>query len=108
MTRSEFDDIRAHIADESAHAGDLLQVAHELLDDLEQVRMREASLRAHYVGLLNAARAAVAADSSGDPAPLTPLMHELDKHGPSGQESRHSTPSGRIRRCIGVSRTLPH
>jgi hypothetical protein len=111
MTRSEFDDIRAHIAAESAHASDLLQVAHELLDDLEQVRTREAALRSHYFRLLKAARAAVAADAVGDPAPLAFLMDELDQHGPlpsSGQEARRSTPSGRIGRCVGVSRTLPH
>lgn len=131
MTRSEFDDIRAHITAESAHAGDLLQVARELLDDLEQVRMREATLRSYYLGLLTAARATVAAEEAGDPAPLTFLAHELGKHGqlPSGEEvqrilsdartahallpsmddtpPRRSTPSGRILRCMGVSRTLP-
>ncbi len=49
--RSEFDDIRAHITAEARHAGDLLRIARELLDDLEQARMREASLRNYYLAL---------------------------------------------------------
>jgi hypothetical protein len=131
MTRSEFDDIRAHIAAESAHAGDLLQIARELLDDLEVVRMREATLRSYYLGLLTAARATMAADGAGDPMPLTFLAHELGKHGqlPSGEEVQRilsdaktaqsliprlddspprRVPSGSVaRRCAGVSRSLP-
>ncbi|MFC0866260.1 hypothetical protein ACFHYQ_28585 [Sphaerimonospora cavernae] len=88
MTRSEFDDIRAHIAAEGRRPGsDLLQLAGELLDDLEQVRMREVTLRSYYLRLLTAARATVAAEAAGDPAPLTFLAHELAKHAqlPSGE-----------------------
>ncbi|MEZ0076688.1 hypothetical protein [Planotetraspora sp. GP83] len=130
MTRSEFDDIRAHIAAEAGHAGDLFQIAQELLDDLEQVRIREATLRSYYLGLLTAARATVAADIAGDAEPLTFLVHELAKHGqlPEGEQvqrilsdartaqallaymeeqaPRRSSPGSRARRCGGVSRTL--
>lgn len=79
MTRSEFDDIRAHIAAEEGDSDDLVQIARTLLDDLEQARLREAMLRARYLGLLTAARATVASDSVGDPSPLTFLRHELGK-----------------------------
>ncbi|MBO4269888.1 hypothetical protein [Microbispora triticiradicis] len=87
--RSEFDDIRAHITAEPARAGDLLELAHALLDDLEQLRTREAILRSHYLGLLTAARATVAADVVGDQAPLTFLEHELARHGqlPDGEQA---------------------
>src|SRR5690606_40313447 len=81
MTRSEFDDIRAHITAETDHAGDLVRIARNLLDDLEQVRTREALLRSHYLGLLTAARASVAAERAGDPDPLVFLRHELDRRG---------------------------
>jgi hypothetical protein len=132
MTRSEFDDIRAHIAAEEADSGDLLQIARSLLDDLEQARLREATLRAHYLGLLTAARATVASEAAGDPSPLTFLWHELGRRGqlPSCDEdamrilsdarmaeellarleapppSRPRT-SARMRRCAGASRRLP-
>ncbi|WP_036332793.1 hypothetical protein [Microbispora sp. ATCC PTA-5024] len=131
MTRSEFDDIRAHIAAEAGRPGDLLQLARELLDDLEQVRMREVALRTHYLGLLTAARATVAAEDAGDPVPTTFLRHELDKHGqlPSGEQVQRiladaataqrllacldepaprqsSRKAVRGPRCGGVSRTL--
>jgi hypothetical protein len=130
MTRSEFDDIRAHIAAEAARPGDLLQLAHELLDDLEQVRMREAILRSYYLELLTAARATMAAQAAGDPAPLTFLQHELAKHGQLPTEDqvqrilsdaltaqtlltslddplpRRTARAGRATRCGGVSRTL--
>ncbi|WP_068929161.1 hypothetical protein [Planobispora rosea] len=81
MTRSEFDDIRAHIAAEADHPGDLLRVARSLLDDLESARMREATLRTYYLRLLTAARATVAAEAAGYPAPLTFLTEELNKRG---------------------------
>jgi hypothetical protein len=132
MTRSEFDDIRAHIAAEEGDSDDLLQIARTLLDDLEQARLREATLRAQYLGLLTAARATVASDSVGDPSPLTFLRHELGKRGqlPGDDEeavriladarmaetllahlvetppSRLRT-SARMRGCAGVSRRLP-
>jgi hypothetical protein len=72
----------------------------------------------------------VAAETAGDPAPLTFLMHELAKHGqlPSGEQvqrilsdartaqallacvdepaPRRSAPGSRVRLCGGVSRTL--
>ncbi|MFC7647937.1 hypothetical protein ACFQX6_51240 [Streptosporangium lutulentum] len=64
MTRSEFDDIRAHIDAEADHPGDLLRVARSLLNDLEDARMREATLRAYYLRLLTAARATVAAKTA--------------------------------------------
>ncbi|MFC4587525.1 hypothetical protein [Sphaerisporangium corydalis] len=132
MTRSEFDDIRAHIAAEEGDSDDLLQIARTLLDDLEQARLREATLRARYLGLLTAARATVASDAVGDPNPLTFLRHELGKAGqvPSGDEevvriladartaeellahideaqpTRLRT-SARMRRCAGAGRRLP-
>lgn len=81
MTRSEFDDIRAAIADESNHAGDLLRIARTLLDDLEHARTREAALQTYYLRLLTAARATVAADMAGAPEPLTFLVHELGERG---------------------------
>lgn len=81
MTRSEFDDIRAHIAAEGRRpGGGLVELARELLDDLEHVRMRELTLRSYYLRLLSAARATVAADAAGDPAPLTFLVRELAEH----------------------------
>ncbi|MFO7251507.1 MAG: hypothetical protein DIU60_012220, partial [Actinomycetes bacterium] len=129
MTRSEFDDIRAHITAETDHAGDLVRIARNLLDDLEQVRTREALLRSHYLGLLTAARASVAAERAGDPDPLVFLRHELDRRGqlPADDEQaqriladakaamtmvaeldqaprRRTGP--RLRRCIGMSRSL--
>ncbi|MFC4532398.1 hypothetical protein [Sphaerisporangium dianthi] len=132
MTRSEFDDIRAHIAAEEGGSDDLLQIAGTLLDDLEQARLREATLRAHYLGLLTAARATVAADAIGDPDPLTFLRHELSKKGqlPTGEEevlrilsdiraaeallaqleqrpASRPRPSARMRRCAGAARRLP-
>jgi hypothetical protein len=133
MTRSEFDDIRAHIAAEADHADDLLRIAHTLLDDLEQIRMREAALRSYYLGLLTAARATVAAEAAGNAEPMTFLKHELGKRGqlPAGDEEvhriladagtaaallacidelpprRNATAGSRLRRCGGTSRTLP-
>ncbi|MFI0425192.1 hypothetical protein [Spongiactinospora sp. 9N601] len=132
MTRSEFDDIRAHLAAEETRAGDLLQLARTLLDDLEQVSMREATLRAYYLRLLTAARASVAADLAGDDDPLTFVRDELAKRGqlPADGESvgriladahtaaalvaalerapmRTLRPHGRGPRCAGVSRTTP-
>ncbi|WP_344190336.1 hypothetical protein [Acrocarpospora corrugata] len=133
--RSEFDDIRAHITAEGTHSGDLLRIARELLDDLEQVRMREATLRTYYLALLTASRASVAAQAAGSDEPLLFVMHELAKHGqlPTGEEvsriladataaqallaSMGETPapprrtgpsSSRLRRCVGMSRSLPH
>jgi hypothetical protein len=132
MTRSEFDDIRAHIAAEADHASDLLGIARTLLDDLEQAHMREAALRSQYLSLLTAARATVAAEATGYAEPLTFLKHELDKRGqlPVGDEMVHriladartaaellacveetpprSVSRGRVRRCGGISRRLPH
>lgn len=136
MTRSEFDDIRAHIAAEADHPTDLLRIAHTLLDDLEQARLRETTLRTYYLGLLTAARAAVAAERAGDPAPLTFVEHELDKRGqlPAGDEDvmriladarattallaamdtkssprrRRTGPISRLRRCGGTTRPLHH
>ena len=81
MTRSEFDDIRAHIDAEADHPGDLIRVARSLLSDLEDARMREATLRAYYLRLLTAARATVAAEAAGYPEPLTFLTDELGKRG---------------------------
>ncbi|MEV5414181.1 hypothetical protein AB0K60_35770 [Thermopolyspora sp. NPDC052614] len=130
MTRSEFDDIRAHITAEADRPGDLLEIAHSLLDDLEQVRRREALLRSHYLRLLTAARASVAAERNGDPDPLVFLKHELGRRGqlPAEGEQAHrvladactamalmasleQTPRRRtapsLRRCIGPSRSLP-
>ncbi|WP_169948835.1 hypothetical protein [Microbispora sp. H11081] len=87
--RSEFDDIRAHITAEQPRPGDLLELAHSLLDDLELLRTREAILRSHYLALLTAARASVAADAAGHPAPLAFLQHELAEHGqlPDGEQA---------------------
>ncbi|GAA2368552.1 hypothetical protein [Nonomuraea africana] len=131
MPRSEFDDIRAAIADETNHSGELLRIASDLLDDLEQVRMREAALRTYYLRLLTAARATVAAEVAGAPEPLVFLRHELAQHGqlPADDESVQRILSDartaaallaaleqptvpkrtglRLRRCVGTSRTLP-
>ncbi|GAA2651509.1 MULTISPECIES: hypothetical protein [Nonomuraea] len=131
MPRSEFDDIRAAIADETNHAGELLRIASDLLDDLEQVRMREAALRTYYLRLLTAARATAAAEAAGAPEPLVFLRHELAEHGqlPADDESVQRILSDaraaaallaaldqptapkrtglRLRRCVGSSRTLP-
>ncbi|RCG29572.1 hypothetical protein DQ384_21155 [Sphaerisporangium album] len=132
MTRSEFDDIRAHIAAEEGDCDDLLQIARTLLDDLEQARLREATLRARYMGLLTAARATMASDAVGDIDPLTFLRHELGKRGqlPTGdeevtrilsdartaetllahlEEKPQSRPraGARMRRCAGAARRLP-
>ncbi|WP_214412751.1 hypothetical protein [Sphaerisporangium fuscum] len=132
MTRSEFDDIRAHIAAEEGDSDDLLQIARTLLDDLEQARLREATLRARYLNLLTAARATMAAGTVGDPDPLTFLRHELAKRGqlPTGDEDvtrilsdahmaeallaqmdetppNHHHTASRMRRCTGPARRLP-
>ncbi|MEV4457441.1 hypothetical protein [Microbispora sp. NPDC049633] len=90
IMRSEFDDIRAHITAEPPRPGDLLELAHSLLDDLELLRTREAILRSHYLALLTAARASVAAEAAGHPAPLTFLQHELAEHGqlPDGEQAQ--------------------
>ncbi|MBB5774557.1 hypothetical protein [Nonomuraea jabiensis] len=132
MTRSEFDDIRAFLADEATHAGDLLRIARTLIDDLEHARMREAVLRTHYLRLLTAARATVAADIAGAPDPMAFLKHELSERGQMPEdgeavqriladartaalllacleESVPQRPRGlRLRRCVGMTRTLPH
>lgn len=81
MTRSEFDDIRAFLADKTTHLGDLLGIARTLIDDLEHARLREASLRNDYLRLLTAARATVAADIAGEPDPLAFIRHELAERG---------------------------
>ncbi|WP_440068588.1 hypothetical protein [Streptosporangium sp. OZ121] len=135
MTRSEFDDIRAHIDAEADHPGDLLRVARSLLNDLEDARMREATLRAYYLRLLTAARATVAAEAADYPEPLTFLTDELAKRGqlPTSEDEVNriladahtaaallacleenplgATPMGtggsRARRCAGTSRSLP-
>jgi hypothetical protein len=130
MTRSEFDDIRAHIAAESVHVGDLVQLALELLDDLEHVRAREDTLRAYHARLLAAARAALAAAAAGDPAPLAFLAQEFNQqaHLPAGGgvqqnpadsaagqdvvstpvdiPSRYAAPSKHLGYCAGFSRRL--
>ncbi|MER7501826.1 hypothetical protein AB0L05_41865 [Nonomuraea pusilla] len=131
MTRSEFDDIRAFLADKGTSAGDLLRIARTLIDDLEDARLREATLRSHYLRLLTAARASVAAEMVGDPEPLTFVRHELAERGqlPQDDEAVHriladartaaallaameepepSRSRGlRLRRCVGSGRPLP-
>ncbi|MDF5755626.1 hypothetical protein [Spongiactinospora sp. TRM90649] len=132
MTRSEFDDIRAHLTAEETRAGDLLQIAKSLLEDLEHAKMREATLRAYYLRLLTATRATVAAEAVGAPEPLTFVKDELAKRGqlPGDGETvsriladahtaslliaglerapvRTLGPLSRARRCAGVSRTTP-
>ncbi|MEU4576858.1 hypothetical protein ACBI99_29495 [Nonomuraea sp. ATR24] len=132
MTRSEFDDIRAFLADDATQPEDLLRIARTLVDDLEHARMREAVMRTHYLRLLTAARATVAADSVGAPEPMAFLTHELGEHGqlPANGEAvqrilsdartaaallacleQHARPRPRagirLRRCVGSVRTLP-
>ncbi|GGT28195.1 hypothetical protein ACFFV7_33095 [Nonomuraea spiralis] len=136
MTRSEFDDIRAFLADPATHAGDLLRVARTLTDDLEHARIREAVLRTHYLRLLTAARATVAADMAGAADPLAFVTHELAERGqlPEDAEAVQRILSDartaealhaclqeeqqqpqpvvrmrgmRLRRCVGAHRTLP-
>jgi hypothetical protein len=132
MTRSEFDDIRAFLADGTTHAGDLLRIARTLIDDLEHARMREAVLRTHYLRLLTAARATVAADSVDAADPLTFIRHELAEHGQLPEDGEAAQriladaraaaallacledpppqprPRGiRLRRCVGTHRSLP-
>ncbi|MGW3345257.1 hypothetical protein ACWDA3_18250 [Nonomuraea rubra] len=130
MTRSEFDDIRAFLADGATHAGDLLRVARTLIDDLEHARMREAVLRTHYLRLLTAARATVAAELADMPEPLAFLKHELAERGQLPEDGEavqrilsdartaaallacleempQPRPRGpRLRRCVGTGRTL--
>ncbi|TYB45963.1 hypothetical protein FXF51_59515 [Nonomuraea sp. PA05] len=131
MTRSEFDDIRAFLADGATHAGDLLRVARTLIDDLEHARMREAVLRTHYLRLLTAARASAAADLADLPDPMAFLKHELTERGQMPEdgeavqrilsdartaaallacltETPKPRPRGmRLRRCVGTGRALP-
>jgi len=131
MTRSEFDDIRAFLADEATHAGDLLRVARTLIDDLEHTRMREAILRTHYLRLLTAARASVASEIAEAPDPLAFVRHELAERGQLPQDGEAvqrilsdartaalllacledaapKLPRGmRLRRCVGMGRALP-
>ncbi|MFI7707195.1 hypothetical protein [Nonomuraea sp. NPDC049480] len=132
MTRSEFDDIRAFLADEATHAGDLLRIARTLIDDLEHARMREAVLRTHYLRLLTAARATMAAEAVNAPDPLGFIRHELAERGQLPEDgeavqrilsdartaaallasvedaAQQPRPRGmRLRRCVGTHRTLP-
>ncbi|MFD0884068.1 hypothetical protein ACFQ08_05800 [Streptosporangium algeriense] len=133
MTRSEFDDIRAHIDAEADHPGDLLRVARSLLSDLEDARMREAMLRAEHLRLLTAARATAAAEAAGCPDSLSYITEELARQGQLPvteaevdqilrdvrtattllarleQVPAPVTTGGgpRVRRCAGTSRTLP-
>ncbi|SEH03586.1 hypothetical protein SAMN05444920_13947 [Nonomuraea solani] len=131
MTRSEFDDIRAFLSDEATHAGDLLRVARTLIDDLEHARMHEAVLRTHYLRLLTAARATVAAEAVGAPEPTVFVRQELAARGQLPEDGEavqqilsdartaaallacveDATPPRpqkmRLRRCIGTSRILP-
>lgn len=130
MTRSEFDDIRAHIAADEGDSDGLLLLARTLLDDLEQARLREATLRARYLELLTAARATIASDTVGDANPLTFLRHELGRNGqlPTADEDItrilsdartaaellahlseppvRNRPSARMRRCVRPPRRL--
>jgi hypothetical protein len=132
MTRSEFDDIRAFLDDDATHAGELLRVARTLTDDLEHARLREAVLRTHYLRLLTAARATVAAQAAGAPDPMAFLTHELAEHGQLPldgeavqrilsdartatallecleQQPPRRVKSMRLRRCVGTGRTLRH
>ncbi|MBB6344815.1 hypothetical protein FHU36_001324 [Nonomuraea muscovyensis] len=133
MSRSEFDDIRAFLSDETTHAADLLRVARTLIDDLEHARMREAMLSTYYLRLLTAARASVAAQADGAADPLAFVKHELGEHGqlPADGESvsriladartaaallaclEQGSPAGRagglrLRRCVGTGRRLSH
>ncbi|WP_271222731.1 hypothetical protein [Streptosporangium carneum] len=132
MTRSEFDDIRAHIDAEADHPGDLLRLARSLLSDLEDARMREAMLRAQHLRLLTAARATAAAEAAGCSTPLTYVTEELARQGqlPLTEDEVNQilvdartatalatrleqTPTvvngggPRVRRCSGTSRSLP-
>ncbi|WP_084965990.1 hypothetical protein [Thermoactinospora rubra] len=131
MTRSEFDDIRAHLADGTTHPSELLSIARDLVDDLEQARMREAVLRTYYLRLLTAARATIAADAAGADDPLSFLRHELAERGQLPQDGEavqriladaraaaallacleqtaSLRPRGlRVRRCVGSGRSLP-
>ncbi|NJP96867.1 hypothetical protein HCN51_46860 [Nonomuraea sp. FMUSA5-5] len=131
MTRSEFDDIRAFLADEATHAEDLLRVARTLIDDLEHARTREAVLRTHYLRLLTAARATVAAEMADLPDPLAFLRQELAERGQLPEDGEavqrilsdartaaallaclEATPKPRpremrLRRCVGTARRLP-
>ncbi|GAA4098900.1 hypothetical protein [Nonomuraea soli] len=131
MTRSEFDDIRAYVADETTHAGDLLSIARNLIDDLERAHMREAALRTYYLRLLTAARATVAAESVGAPDPLAFVKHELAERGQLPEDGEavqrilsdaraaaallacleqtpQTRPRGpRLRKCVGTGRSLP-
>lgn len=133
MTRSEFDDIRAFLSDDTTQAADLRRVARTLIDDLEQARMREAVLRTHYLRLLTAARATIAAETVGAADPLTFVRHELETRGQLPQDDEtvnrilsdartaaallacleQVTPSTRprgmrLRRCVGTGRRLSH
>ncbi|MFI6904320.1 hypothetical protein ACIBKY_23885 [Nonomuraea sp. NPDC050394] len=133
MTRSEFDDIRAFLADGQTSAGDLLKIARTLVDDLEHARMREAVLRSYYLRLMTAARASVASDSVDAPDPLAFVRHELAERGqlPTDGEAVQRIlsdartaaalmacmeenpppvrPRGlRLRRCVGTGRRLAH
>lgn len=132
MTRSEFDDIRAFLADGATDAGDLLRIARLLVDDLEYARTREAVLRTHYLRLLTAARATMASEYTGAPDPLAFLRHELSEHGQlpepgataqriladaraaaallaclEKRPAKARTRGLRLRRCIGPARTTP-
>ncbi|MEW9553414.1 hypothetical protein [Nonomuraea sp. NPDC050783] len=81
MTRSEFDDIRAFLADEETSAEDLVRVARTLIDDLEHARLHEAVLRTRYLRLLTAARAGAAAELADVPDPLSFVRDELAQQG---------------------------
>ncbi|QYC44788.1 hypothetical protein Nocox_36160 [Nonomuraea coxensis DSM 45129] len=133
MTRSEFDDIRAFLADEGTSAGDRLGVAMTLIDDLEYAHTREAVQRSRYLQVLTAARASAAAELAGEPDPLSFVRDELARRGELPQDDEEvrrilddartagalraymeggvdpvqPSPRGpRLRRCAGARRTL--
>ena len=106
MTRSEFDDIRAFLADKTTHLGELLGIARTLINDLEHAQLREAELRHDYLRLLTAARASVAAGIAGEPDPLAFVRNELAEQGqlPEDDEAvRHILADARAAAALRAS-----
>lgn len=91
MSRQQVADLREHAlaARLISDADELAAIVAILLGELDGARQREQIVRGEYGALLTAARATIAADQSGEAAPLTHLRWELARHGqlPTGQTS---------------------
>lgn len=82
MTRSQLDTIRARLGDGAhLHPDDAHEIALELYEELERVRLREALERVNHLQLVRAAQATIAATNQRDAHPTLHLEHMLSEQG---------------------------